>query len=381
MHRFGNKSEANGQIPVSGDDISYDDVSTPDTSPDTSTSFDSADYTQMPVGGSRAGKNAGGSSNKPRMKHGDPDAIDDQYGNKPVLSTANFVIALIAVVAVIIAAFVYFRGSDTDSGSNRTRDSYYSDSSKASRKLKDQQKKQAIVEEASNAYRAISDQDLKVTDALNTLTLNSGNSGASTEVTQEQVDELKSEIAKMSTPIDAFKKTQSYRKHSDVRKAYKEYTDKEKDYTNALNNFADSVIAYVKAEKSCNEANDWSTMNSDAATYANGKQKTITTCRTAAQGVADSKDGPIKQYAATTLKRMDDAQKQLDGIKGLGSADEIFGDETKFQSFEDKSRKLSDDLNPTKQFGNQNPIYKELTDARPSKAILKLNSAIFDADK
>ncbi|WEV58730.1 hypothetical protein OZX67_08020 [Bifidobacterium sp. ESL0728] len=378
MHRFKNHSAKNSQIPVSGDDTSYNDISSTDKSADTSTPFDSADYSQASVDNGDASQNVDSTGDKPWLKQSNGRQGGNKHGaDAPAANVKNAILTVLIFAIAIVAVYIYFH--DKDSGNSDGYSSY--SSSSESRKLTEQEKTQKITDEASDAYRAISNQDFKVIQALDPLMQNPGNGGSSTEVTQAQVDKLKSEMAKMSEQINAFKKTKSYHKYSSVRKAYKEYRTADKNYLDAVNNFADSSIAYSKAMKNCNELNDWSSMNNDAAAYAAAKQKTITTCKTSAQALASSKDGPIKDYSAATIKRMDDAQKQLNGIKALGSSDEIFGNQTKFQKFEDLTQRLGTNLNPTPQFGDQNPVYKELMHGRPDKAMLKISSAIYDTDK
>ncbi|WEV41751.1 hypothetical protein OZX57_07240 [Bifidobacterium sp. ESL0682] len=370
-------------MPLSGDDITYNNVSSQDNSADTSAPFDSTAYSQVPTSNGDTAQNASNIDDKPWLKQNSGHSANHATANT---KNTGAIIALFVVIALFVilavAVFLYIHGKDSGNGSSISGGYSSYSSSPESKKLREQQKNQIIQDEASDAYQAISNQDSKVSEALSTLMQNSGSSGSSTEVTQAQVDELKSETAKMPKTIGAFKKTKAYHKYSNVRKAYKEYQSKDNDYINAVNNFADSAIAYTKAVKNCNELHDWSSMGSDAAAYTNAKQKTITTCKAAAQDLANSKDGPIKDYSAATIKRMNDAQKQLDGIKALGSSDDIFGDETKFQKFEDLTNKLGKDLNPTTQIGDQNPVYKELmVDTKPDKALIKISTAMYSTDK
>jgi hypothetical protein len=299
-----------------------------------------------------------------------------QHSNDKPTSTGQpvIIVAILVIIAMVGAGLWQHYDGGRVIGHRYYR-SYNSD--RQLREAENDRKTRDIRDEAITAYNAIFAHNTDVSEALSTIQNEAISYDKSSVVTQDQVDALKKETAGLSASVDDFTKTEAYRRYLSVRRAHQTYDEHNKKYIEKVNNFADSAIAYTKAAQNCDQVDEWTSMDMDATAYAKAKQQVITNCKAAAQGITDSHDEAIKQYAEKTITRMNDAQKELDGIKALGSADDIYDDETKYNTFDKLSSKLDKNLNIVQQSKEENPIYKDLLDADPHKDMFEIQTTIY----
>ncbi|WEV41752.1 hypothetical protein OZX57_07245 [Bifidobacterium sp. ESL0682] len=392
MRSLRNSSKNKAQLSPSDDNTSFD-----STSPDDSASFDSTsspfssyDYTQQAPFSNDANdpgqNNAGANGNPPTNERGSQSQDgnnDNDIDVTPVPLTAkNFVIAIVAMIVIgaLVLVFSHRSSSSNSTSSNNSGYSSYFDSRQ--KKLDAQEKESDIIDKALDVFHTeIFNPESQAVQAVYPVIESVGINAPSTTVNQADLDKLRSATAALGNSRNEFTKTEAYSQSQDVRETYKTYQDRKKNYVTVLNNFADAAVGYAATAKNCQE--NYASipiMGEDPNYYAN-TQNMITNCLTSAQSIAQSKDPVIKKYATATVKRMGDAQKQLDALKALGSPDDIFGDHAKFLKSSPIEDKLRDDLYKAETYGNQNPLYKELTDARPDKEIEKIDTLLVDMSK
>ncbi|WEV58731.1 hypothetical protein OZX67_08025 [Bifidobacterium sp. ESL0728] len=380
MRLFGKTSKNKAQISPSSDNLSFDDTSSPFSSSDydQQVPFSGSDKDNSYVNGTEqrfADTTRNPSAKQGNRKHINSDQNSHKHGEAASAPVNKSLVVLLVVVVIIAGMVIFSHQSHHSSNSNSDDYSSYMDSRQ--KKLDEQKKKSDIVENASNVYtKEISDPESQVVEAVYPIIESVGINGESRTVNQADLDKLKSAMTKFENSGNAFTKTQAYRQSRDVRKAYKSYQDKKKDYIDVLNNFADAATGYAATAKNCQENTmDLPIMGEDPNYLAN-TQTLITNCLTSAQSIAKSKDPIIKKYAQSAIDHMGVAQQQLDGIKALGSPDDIYGDETKFHDYSSMEGKLSNNLYTAEQYGKQNPLYNKLTNARPDKEMNDLYTSM-----
>ncbi|WEV66082.1 hypothetical protein [Bifidobacterium sp. ESL0764] len=298
----------------------------------------------------------------------DDDDDSKESSDKPKSKIAS-VCAFLFVIALIAAPFVLpHLGGHSASSSSASDDKAFEESVRKSH----------ILNKANDTFTAdIQKPQDQLGNALYIITQSSGMNGPADTIEQDDLDDLKAATATVANSGSKFTKTQAYRDYGNIRKAYQAYQAKNKKYVNVLNNFSDSVVGYTATIKTCQEdAQKYTNLNDDPDSV-NTIQTIITNCETSAQSVTASKDPFIKAYANASLKRMGKAQKLLEQIKALGSRDEIMNNPEKSQKYWTIEDKIRIYLYETKEYGDGNPVYKELDDAKPSKEMKDLYTTIY----
>ncbi|WEV63773.1 hypothetical protein [Bifidobacterium sp. ESL0732] len=355
-----------------GNNESHEDAGNEDENNDSHSIEDNQkDASRYTVADSNEDDNAEGedSDDADDIDDDDDDTDDDDSagnGDKPKSKIAS-ACALIFVIALVAAPFVlpHLGSHSTSSSSNEET-------------FDESVRKSHILNKANDTFTAdIQKPHDQLIHALYIVTQSSGMNGPADTIEQDDLDDLKAATATVANSGDKFTKTQAYRDYGNIRKAYQAYQAKNKKYINAHNNFSDSVVGYTATIKTCQEDAQKYTNLSDDPDSVNTIQTIITNCEASAQSVAQSKDPFIKAYANACLKRMGKAQKQLERIKALGSRDEILNDLDKAQKYWAIEDKIRTYLYETKEYGDSNPVYKELDDAKPSKEMKDLYTTIY----